>query len=145
MPKPETLIDPERYFEIRAALLVSLGPENLPNEIIEADIYLGEADRWVRSQLKDLTGIETNPAAANAEIYMTAALLATSIDNVTQTRETTGETVSMEKVDWQAKEGQLRARAEQYIVAALYPDGSPNPTIVSPPQFFSLAHGRRGR
>lgn len=109
------LLDSSDYVSVRAALDTSLGKGELPDDMIALDLYAGEAQRWVASQIT-VTGSEaTGPRAKLAAVYMTAALLAPAVSQIISQRDASGESVTLKPFDPVAKEMQLRTRAASMI------------------------------
>jgi hypothetical protein len=135
MPTP--LIDESRFDEIRHAIDTSLGPTNLPNEIIASDLCIGQAIRWVEARTTD-----RGAYAKLAAIYYAAWLIVPSVPRVKIDKESSGSSTQVEVFDLGEKMAQLLGRAEEYIseVEDLTPTAA-----ASPPAFFTLAKACRGR
>lgn len=109
------LLDAESYESIRKALDLSIDKGDLPDEVIALDLYSGEAERWVTSQIT-ISGPEaTGSRAKLAAIYMAAALLAPAVTQIVSQKDATGETVTLKTFDPNKKESQMRARAAEMI------------------------------
>ena len=133
------LINSSRYDEIRAALDLSLDKNNLPDTLIEKDLFLGQADRWVKARVVNPT---TNPAAHNAEIYYCAYLLFDSLPQIVSEKAGTGEGYTRKAT--QLTKADLLARAEEQIQLA-QPNVDETDESSDMPTMFTLACGRRGR
>lgn len=135
MPTP--LIDESRYDEIRHKIDTSLGPANLPNEIISQDSVLGEAERWVEARTSD-----RGHYAKLAAIYYAAYLIAPSVPRVKIDRQETGSQLEVALEPLKDLLARLLGKAEEYIgnVQEVEPTSS-----VRVPDIFTLAHGCRGR
>lgn len=75
-----------RYPDIRRILDPTLGDAAIPVELIESDLYLGEAERWVvrvDSLAATRTG-EEQKAVFRAIIYYTAALISPGLPQTKQ-------------------------------------------------------------
>jgi hypothetical protein len=141
------LIDSTRYDDIRAALDISLDKSSLPDAIIELDIYLGEALRWIDAQTPVPPYTEENRTgdrAKNAAIFFAAALLAPVIPDVLSERQLTGEEYTRKSVNWAAVEVRCRARAMEQLALILDTVSADEVSDVRP-QMFGVAHGYRGR
>lgn len=132
------------YPAIRAALDVGLNAQQLPDAIIEQDIFLGAAEAELVRRVPDAaskTG-EDLKRVKRAAVWLTAALLAHSVVRITsmsiQTRDLS---YSRQTFDPDEKAAELRSRAEAEIAMLL------TPTAATParPTMFALATGSRGR
>jgi len=132
------------YPAIRAALDVGLNAQQLPDAIIEQDIFLGAAEAELVRRVADAagkTGDDLN-RVKRAAVWLTAALLAHSVVRITsmsvQTRDLS---YSRQTFDPDEKAAELRSRAEAEIAMLLTPtDATP-----ARPTMFTLAGGGRGR
>lgn len=80
------LLPADRYPDIRRVLDPTLGDAALPVELIESDMFLGEAERWVVSQDSSAAGRigEEQKAVYRAIIYYTAALISPGLPQTKQ-------------------------------------------------------------
>lgn len=135
--------------EIRAALDPTLDASNLPDSVIDLDIYRGRAEEWV---------ISRNPAAASyagavdgysramrrAAVLATAAYLAVNPPQLLT--ETFGQKYSYRRAEVKTQDlaADLWAAANDQITLSLPPDAAtPNYGGMRP--FFVTATGRRGQ
>lgn len=131
------LIDSDRYEEIRAVLDHSLDGNNLPDKLIEKDIYLGKADRFVRSKVT-AANLE-KPQTKLAVIYFAAALIAPSVPTLLSEKSSTGEQYSRKGFDSEARAAELFGLADAEIAEIEI-----TTTDDEMPTMFTLASGRRG-
>jgi hypothetical protein len=110
-----TLLNSGDYDSVRAALLTGLSKRDLPNKIIALDLYSGEAERWVQSQLTIVGPEATGKRAKLAAVCKTAALLAPALDQIISQKDSTGESVQLKTFDPDEKARQLEARATELI------------------------------
>ena len=134
---------PEDYVAVRAAMDLSLKPANVPDVIIQLDIFQGVAERQV---------LERDPDAADrvgdellrvktATVYLTAALMLPVVPQLV--RERLGDqTYERLQMDVPARVAALRKLAYQELG-----DGTDviDVTKVVSPHFFGLLHGDRGK
>lgn len=142
------ILTPADFWEVRAALDVTLDVGSLPDVIIGADIHLGRATEWVVSQ---------NPEAANyagavdarsravrrACVLATAALLAPHVPWLTQ--ETFGVRASYKRqeVDVGMLVSDLWSQANEQLQASLPPELATTTSGGGKP-FFTVARARPG-
>jgi hypothetical protein len=109
------LLSSSDYPAIRAAIRTSLDERDLPDAIIALDIYSGEANRWAASQIT-ITGPEATGQRANsAAIYYAAALLAPAVEQVTNQKDSTGESLTLKDFDAEARAKDLMTKAQSLI------------------------------
>lgn len=137
-----SLLSTSDFPAIRAALDVSLKTTGLPDAVIALPIYQGAAEAEVLAQdpvAESRTGAALQHVV-NAAIFLTAAHLAPALPAITA--ETIGKVSYQRDVDWAARAGELRSRADAELAAVLAPSTAHRPT---PPSMFAVASGRRGQ
>jgi hypothetical protein len=141
-----TLINYESYPAIRAAIDVTLDSLVLPDDIIGLPIYLGTADREIKTRdplWATRTGAEAQ-ALATACIFLTASLLAPAMPRIiSQTISSGGDTFDQkfQSIDWEARAAALRQLSEDAIDSVL----DVGDVVSARPTRFRNIAGRRGR
>jgi hypothetical protein len=135
-----TILSPTDYPEIRDAVLIGLDPVDLPDATIGRDIYAGTAEQWAQTLVpgwSTLAGPEAAHLHRAAKLYC-ASLLCSAMNTITS-RDDFRLSITVAKVDWQARAAILASRAEAEASLAL------DVVLVNIPGMFGLAHGYRGR
>lgn len=135
-----TLIAPDDYPAVRAALDTSLTKKMLPDNVIALKIYQGRAESLVTGRDPDAatrTG-DDRQRIQRAVIYLTAALIAPAVPQILQSR---GQYLSYQRrvIDWEKRAAELKQMAHDEIDELLNPDGA-----IARPVMFTVARGRRG-
>lgn len=136
------LLPTNRYPDIRRILDPTLGDAAIPDALIESDLFLGEAERWVVSQ--DATALtrtgEELKAVLRAIIYYTAALISPGLPQTKQ-ENMAGHSATM-AIDESSSERTARLlRLAQGAIAPLIP--APTPVLVGSIVFVTTVSGRR--
>lgn len=136
------LLPVDRYNDIRYALDPTLGEEAIDDAIIESEIFLGEAERWVKS-VDPTAGTRTGEelqAVFLAIIYRTAGLISPGLPQTKQ-ENMAGHTATMSFAETAAERtARLLGRAET-VMATLIP--VPAFTLVGSIVFVKTVSGRR--
>lgn len=126
--------------EIREVIDVTLTADELPNEQIMRDAFMGQAIRYVLGRDADAetrTGDE-GAKVRLAAIYYTAGLLCPTIPILTAVR-AGNESVQRQAIDMQARAAELKGLASSVL------DDLLTPTTRSMPFSFGTVPGYRGR
>jgi hypothetical protein len=128
------------YQEIREVIDVTLTEDELPNDQIARDAFVGQAQRMVLARDPNAeTRVDDEAARVRlAAIYYAAALVCPTIPVLTSVR-SANETIQRQGVDMKARAAELKA------LAALELDAVVATGAASQPFAFGLAHGTRGR
>lgn len=130
------------YPAIRAALDVQLDADDLSDDVIAMDIYIGAAELWIadRDSLSATrTGNELTHIRA-ATIYYTASLLAPALPRLASESLEDAQ-VQWQKQDWAQLASELQQRAETHLQAVL--DASEDAPLR--PTMFARVSGIRGK
>lgn len=134
------LITTADYQEIREIIDITLTLDELPNEQIGRDAFVGQAQRLVLArdpEAESRTGDEL-ASVRLAALYYAAALLCPTIP-ILKTVRSEGESIERNPPDLIARAAELRAQAVQMLDSVL------TPTTASVPYAFGVAPGYRGR
>lgn len=140
MPDNVITVTPDN---VRAAIDVSLAAQNLPNAVIELDIYKGRAIRTIQARDPDYA---TRTGAAAAHLNTAADLLTASkavfvVPAVKAQTFAQNQGYTREALDPEVVSARLIAEAEDELNEVLTPGDDPDVM----PTMFTLACGRRGR
>lgn len=131
------------YPAIRAAIDVSITPNDLKDAVIGLDIYVGAAERELLDRVADAaskTGDDLKRVKA-ALVYLTAARLCPAVVRITSQSMTARDlSWSRETFDPEERAADLRAKAEREIAELLTPEEA----TIARPTMFMVAPGRRG-
>lgn len=138
------ILDSDDYPEIRAAIDVGIGRNDLTDEVIGQSIFLdaGEKDVLLADPLALTRLGDDAERIRRAAIYFVAARLAGSVVRITSTSiQTRDLNYSRRTFDPDEKERELRARAHEQLSAILEPQSKTSASFT----MFSTAAGRRGK
>ena len=135
---------------VRAAIDLSLSPDNVPDKVIELSIYQGAGENWVLARDPQAGGYKEGEPGAdptkyarvrNALIYKTASLLCPAVPAITRDDFGDNEGYARQALDTAARADELSDLATAELNAYL----EAQPTTASLPTFMTIAPGRRGR
>lgn len=136
------IIDVSHCDQIRAAILADLADQDLPNDIIAMDIYMGRANAEIVERDADAesrTGADGS-RVLRAAIYLCAAYLCPTVERKMRVQVTQRDvSYSRSGFDARARAAELRGMADDEMSQVL--------TGASPERFtmFGRASGTRGR
>jgi hypothetical protein len=137
------LTDPADYIAVRAAMDLSLKEPNVPDSIIQLDIFQGAAEREVLARDPEAESREDDELARvkAAAVYLTAALLLPAVPQLL--RERLGDqTYERLQLDVAARVAALRKMAFRELGVVSDPV---NVNTIASPHFFGVLHGDRGK
>jgi len=137
-----TIVLPEHYDQIRAAIDVSLTSDDLGDDVIRQSIYLGAADAEIKRR-DPAWATRTDAELAllrTAAIYLTAARIAPAVPQLKSERYPEGYGYDR-AIDYTKRAAELRALAEVELGAVL----APSDPAAMRPTLFAVASAERGR
>lgn len=138
------ILDADDYPSIRAAIDVKLGRQELPDDIIEQDIFIGAAEAELVARYPTAASATGNDLlrVKRAAVWLTAARLVHSVVRVTsmsvQNRDFSYSRATFNPDEMAAE---LRGRADRELAMLETPDA----VTPSRPTMFAVASGDRGR
>jgi len=134
------ILSNQHYPAVRAALLLGLSAEMLPDDTVASPIFQQAAEAEIvrcDPTAESRTGKEKE-AIERAAIYLTAALIAPSIPNVTEHEEDKVR-AKVEAINWMERADDLREKATAELNNVL----NPSDPLAQRPTAFTLARGER--
>lgn len=139
MPDILTIAD---YVAVRAAIDTKLTPQDLPDDVIAEDVFVGRAESEVKALATGWAALAGDDLAAlkRAVVYITAALLMPSVIRlISKSTSTRDMSYSRAGVDVEKRVAELRNLAEREIENL---DAAPSYTTLTA---FARAPGARGQ
>lgn len=128
-----------KFPEVRAAIGTEVDETLLPDEVLAMNIYEGEAERWIMSNLTEDQWTTSASQADYAATNYIAGLVAPTLRLISEEKLPAG-FMKYEASDLSAMSAKLLQQANDAITAILGDDATTEDSVN--PNFFGLAHRR---
>jgi len=129
----------EKFPEVRAAIGTEVDETLLPDEVLAMNIYEGEAERWIMSNLTEEQWTDQASSADYAATLYIAGLVAPTLRLISEEKLPAG-FLKYEPQDL-AKQSALLLQNANDAITAIQGDDATTEDLVNP-NFFGLAHRR---